>query len=564
LYRPVKTEVISLAAVFSVALGVRLWDLGAHSLLIDEAFVAVAARDILKNGTFMWDAVSNAPYVWVLSVLTSVLGDSLFVLRSLSAIAGSFSCLICYWFARREIENQEARLAAAILALHPFAIAFTRVAFVDALQLPCLLIAIFSIDRYLRSRDTGYLILAIVGSMLAFIAKYNALAVLACWFLAAMIIRRYSVVQSIKYGGLLAVAALVTLLLWPFDAPLWFFSFLAKGGSYDRSYIIGFYTFVYPHVTLGALSLLFALIGYALFRSTYSLKARSFIDQLLLFTAIYSGMLLFLGRPFQRYLLILTVPIAIVYASILIRVLQAIRVGASLSRIRLGLASAATFALLIGVGVQAILSARNYVDYLRTGLPMQQAFRLLEDHKSSKVFWPSMPPVLAGYYLGFDQYYSLASRGPVSTNMMSRHFFGGMPFPYSADTLPYGVLIARREMIKDGWFTAVTRPSDFKANVMAKDSSISALKSSFQWIDYYHSPLVQPGDLIVEMDGIVDQNGEPALYERPDTKLEGYQVAKGFELIGVFEESRDVDPTRYDTRLDHGQIRIIRKLANAQ
>src|SRR5687768_12423446 len=109
-----------------IALLVRLLALDQHFLLIDEAFVGVAARDIAFNNTPMWDAVSNAPYVWGLAQIISLFGDSPFVLRLPSALFGASVSILIFLFIRRWAGQRVAFVSAAIYALHPFAIAFTR------------------------------------------------------------------------------------------------------------------------------------------------------------------------------------------------------------------------------------------------------------------------------------------------------------------------------------------------------------------------------------------------------------------------------------------------------
>ncbi|HET6513340.1 MAG TPA: glycosyltransferase family 39 protein, partial [Candidatus Kapabacteria bacterium] len=320
-----RTSALAIGLLVLTALTVRLIELDQHFLLIDEGFVGVAARDIAFNNTPMWDAVSNAPYVWGLAQLISILGDTPFVLRLPSALFGASVSVLIFLFLRRWAGQKTAVLSAAIYALHPFGAAFTRVAFVDALQLPVLLLAVAAIDNYLLKHERRWLWIALISAAIAFILKYNALAILGCWMFVGLLLGRYPIKRSIGAGLGIVVLSLGTLLLWPFNAPVWFFSFLAKGGSYDSNYIINFYEFAYRHVVFGTATLPIAIIGYALARFSLDKEIAQRFDHLVVFSLAYYALLLILGRPFQRYLLVLTVPVAMVYAMIVVQGYRASR-----------------------------------------------------------------------------------------------------------------------------------------------------------------------------------------------------------------------------------------------
>jgi hypothetical protein len=82
-----------------VALGLmaRLILLSAHSVLLDEATVAIGARDIVYNHTPMWDAMSNAPFVWMIGRLLGMAGlASAFWLRFPGAMVGTASIVVLF------------------------------------------------------------------------------------------------------------------------------------------------------------------------------------------------------------------------------------------------------------------------------------------------------------------------------------------------------------------------------------------------------------------------------------------------------------------------------------
>jgi hypothetical protein len=548
------TVVVSL--LFIAALAARLIGLDQHFLLIDEAFVGVAARDIAFNHTPMWDAVSNAPYVWGLAQMISAFGDNAFVLRLPSAIFGASVSILIFLFISRWAGERVAILSAAIYALHPFALAFTRVAFVDALQLPAIWLAIFALDRYFEDKKRKWLLTALASATLAFIFKYNAIAVIGCWMFVGMLLGRYSIKTSLWLGGSIIAVSFATLLLWPYDAPLWFFSFLAKGGSYNGQYIWDFYHYAYRHVTFGSATLPIALLSYLLQRSGLPKNQAKRYDHYILFGLAYFGLLLYLGRPFQRYLLVLTIPVAIVYSMLIVQGYSLLREWMASKQTIALVRAAAGIAVLCGVLIQGTRSTVNYMAYLNNDLDLASAQQDLAN--AERIFWPEGSPVVAAYYLGFSQYYSLAERGALDTNM-SRHYFLGSTSPYSADTLPYGVLLARDAMKRQGFFNAILHPRSFGEQVKQLDARVDSLKRERASINYYDSEFLQPGDLLVETRGIVDQNGEPMLYPLESGGPAENSVPPGFELVSAYLDGKRYSDTVYHRSANQGEVRILTK-----
>lgn len=549
--------IVSLAAI---ALFVRLLELDRHFLLIDEAFVGIAARDIAFNNTPMWDAVSNAPYVWGLAQLINAFGDSPFVLRLPSAIFGASVSILIFLFIRRWAGRRIAILSAAIYALHPFAIAFTRVAFVDALQLPAIWLSIFAIDRYMLDRSKNWLLVALASAALAFTLKYNAIAAIGCWVLTGFVLGRFPFKRAAIAGTFLILSSLATLLFWPYDAPTWFFSFLVKGGSYDGLYIWDFYHYAYRHVTFGSATLPIALLAYFIVRPAFDKLTAKRFDHFVVFGFVYCALLLLLGRPFQRYLLVLTLPVAVIYSMIIMGGWESVRAFASSRTVVHLLRMAAGLAVSIGVLVQGIRSTSNYLAYLQNDLDLPAAVGELKD--AERVFWPGGAISVSGYYLGFDQYYSLATRGPLD-GALRQHYFLGSPSAHATDTLPFGVLLAREELRRSGLMSALLDPKRFGDMVKALDARVDQIRSARPVLDYYTSDLVMPGDLLVQTRGIVDQNGEPMLYPLESGEVADHSLPHGFEFVSAFANGERHTDTLYKRGVNEGEVRILRK-ANAQ
>lgn len=125
---PLGMRPAAIGAAMGVALLLRLWELGAHSLWLDELFTAFAAnrsgpaevRLVLRNDvhppgyyTLMW--------AWVVFA-----GSSDIVLRLPSVIAGTLSVPLLAAVANQLFSRAAAPIAAWLLAVAPFAIQLSR------------------------------------------------------------------------------------------------------------------------------------------------------------------------------------------------------------------------------------------------------------------------------------------------------------------------------------------------------------------------------------------------------------------------------------------------------
>ncbi|HET6512521.1 MAG TPA: hypothetical protein VFH43_10045, partial [Candidatus Kapabacteria bacterium] len=220
------------------------------------------------------------------------------------------------------------------------------------------------------------------------------------------------------------------------------------------------------------------------------------------------------------------------------------------------LRAAAGLAVTLGILIQGTRSWTNYIDYLGNDIDLAQASMELKN--ADRVFWPYGSSSTIGYYQGFDQYYSLATRGPLS-NILEKHYFSGMTSPYSADTLPFGVLLARQELDRVGLINAVINPSTFVAKVKQHDSAVDARRNARTLVNYYHSEIVRPGNLLIEPLGVVDQNGEPMLYQIELGEESVKTIPSGFEQVSVYVDGLRYADTSYRRKLNQGGIRILRK-----
>ncbi|HEY3874815.1 MAG TPA: glycosyltransferase family 39 protein, partial [Candidatus Kapabacteria bacterium] len=318
----------------------RLILLSAHSVLLDEATVAIGARDIVYNHTPMWDAMSNAPFVWMIGRLLGMAGlASAFWLRFPGAMVGTASIVVLFFIARRLFEVRIALLSALLFAVHPFAVAFSRVLFADPFQLFFILLGILSFERYFEfesqknSKRWIELIYLFVIWALAFTMKYNAIVPGAVWLFCGVISGRYKLLPTIIAFAVMGIGSFGTLLLWPYDAPVWFFAFMGKAGSYNFDAALNFYRsklhlVLFPIVT----EIIFPasiLIAWLLWRKQVPERERAenrqcskSILHLTFFLLIQTAVLIKLGRMFERYLLVM-----IPFACVLVLALGALTVG---------------------------------------------------------------------------------------------------------------------------------------------------------------------------------------------------------------------------------------------
>lgn len=554
--RPILERSLPWVALLIAAL-TRFWELDTHSLLLDEAFVAVGARDIAFNHTPMWDAISNAPYVWGLAQLMLLLGsDSEWVVRFPSALAAVMTCLLVFRYILREYSTKLAMIAALLFAVHPLAVAFTRIAFVDALQLPFVIIAILIADRY-RERLTPTAILgAVIAVMIAFIFKYNVLAILVAWFAAGWLSGRYPFTRALMLGAILVGAAVTTLLFWPYDALPWFFSFLSHGASYDRSEALTFYLNHGSELVLGWIGFVIACAYLFFHRERFTPNQQRFLLHHLLFLVLYVALLVYLGRPFSRYLLVLTFPVCVLWGVAISLTIDQLR-SRAVRRLILG---GAAVVLLVA---QSAILWRNYIQYLRNDVPMRQiASRVREELSMSpaNVFWVSVPASVVAYYMDFTQYYSLAAVGLLDPDTARfNHFVESRPYPYHADTLPYGVLLARKHLRQTGLIPALADPQTFIDSIKARDAIVETKRRALTAVNYLESDIVRPNDLMVDFIGFRDIHGEPVLYHMPREYYQNPPLPWPYRVIAAYSPDSVFHSVEYTMYPGMAGARILRK-----
>ncbi len=550
-----------LALAFIVALAARLWALSAHSLLLDEAFVAVGARDILRNHTPIWDAISNAPFIWGIGHLIGLSGlNDPALVRLPAAVVGACSVLVVYRFARRLMGTPSATLAAFLYAVHPFAVAFSRILFADSFQVFFELAGCLAIDRYILStrRYRPGLIAIVLLWAAAFLTKYNAIVPGGLWLLMGIVSRRYRLGPALVCGVLMLAASAGTLLLWPCDAPVWLAAFLQKGGSYDILNAAAFF-WTKVHLVLFGITEA-ALAGGVVAMVLLNGERKKEIAHLVLFLVFYLVAIIFLGRTFERYLLI-TVPFACLLLAKLWEVIpivkrERIRLWEMAGTVLLGLTT-----IVFAIGI--VRSWTNYIRYLENDVdrPALTADVLRLEGEGHRAFW-LVPEPIEAYYLGLSQHYSRATRPHLDGWLGEQNYFEWSALPYSEEWRGYNVLSVRSMLRRWGIKKTLFSPVAFIDSVHAIErGSVNGFKVPVQ--DYLTSDFVRPGDALVMRCGMTNLEGEPILEDvshengpplLPSLPLKEYSVFRVYRPAGV---SSNADTTI--TTFEAGMWVLVRK-----
>ncbi len=539
-----------LVLILFVALVARTVHLGLHSLLIDEAFVGLGARDIAYNHTPMWDAISNAPFVWMLAQLFNLVGhDSPLLLRLPSAISGVLSVATLYYLARRLFSERSGLIAAAVFAIHPFAIAFQRIAFVDSHQLLFLLLGFLAFDRYMATASTlrktfsfELIVMALLWAI-AFILKYNAALLLIVWATAGVVAGRYRF-KPAGMGVLVAgLACVLTFALWPYDAPVWFFAFLQKGGSYNQ--LFGF-AFFWGNAAFLFCSLLYptlALLAVILIRNREHRPERA---MLLICVVLYLAAEGMIGRLFLRYLLIMIPFMAMITSELLVHALDIIfQRRITTITVRATVIGCTVFLLGYG-GREFYRDFGAYAAYLRNDINLEEMAREVRSREgeSTRGFW-LMHECIAGYYLGFSQYYSRDERKGLDGMKAELNYFDWLPVPFGSDTLGNNVDVVRKALRQRGLTESLGSINALLADIRIGQERNSKQRMVRSSLDYLvDTTTVRQGDMLLLYDGFTSSNGEPIVWPiengyfppyLPRLPLEKFDVVKVYRPEGASE-----------------------------
>lgn len=196
--RPVLVAVVALSLLASA---LRLFDLGARPAHWDEARHGYAVLRYAATGVWEYRPILHGPLLaHANELLFGLFGASDAVARLLPALLGGVLPLSA-WLFRERLRRSEVVALAALLAVNPALLYYSRFARSDLLVATFAFVTVGLVVRLLDTREPGYLYAASVSFALAVGSKENALVYLAVWLGAGALLvdhrllwRRWSLV----------------------------------------------------------------------------------------------------------------------------------------------------------------------------------------------------------------------------------------------------------------------------------------------------------------------------------------------------------------------------------
>ncbi|HXG41419.1 MAG TPA: flippase activity-associated protein Agl23 [Dehalococcoidia bacterium] len=229
---PLTPEVAAWAAVLSVAMGLRLWDLGSRALHHDETLHAFFSYLLYRDGSYEHLPMMHGPLKFFLTALSYlVFGASDYTARLPTALAGSGLALLPLSL-RHRLGPAGALAAGVLIALSPVLVYFSRFNRDDMLIAFLTLALVACMWRYLDSGGPAYLTLSSLLLGLGFATMETTYIHLAIFLLFLDLWLAQHFWQQVATarrpsgpGSLLALALLVAgswavVALWPFTRGL--------------------------------------------------------------------------------------------------------------------------------------------------------------------------------------------------------------------------------------------------------------------------------------------------------------------------------------------------------
>jgi mannosyltransferase len=222
---PARTALV-LAGIVAISAALRLHALGAASLLIDESasdlFATMPFREFLST---LWHYQGNMTLYYFMLRAWVHIGDSEFMLRLPSMIFGVLTVLAIYGLAARLFGRLTGLIAAALLSVHGFHIAFSQMARSYSLLLFLLLLTMYLLVSAMESQSTRDWTLFTVSAALCVYAHIFAVLVLSA-FVVAIVFPKPFQVEGRKIF-------LVAILFEHFIAPMALFVLLHHSDQLD-------------------------------------------------------------------------------------------------------------------------------------------------------------------------------------------------------------------------------------------------------------------------------------------------------------------------------------------
>lgn len=220
-------EIALFGVLISLALGLRLWDLGARAVHHDESLHMFYAWQLFRGDGYLHVPFMHGPLQFYGSALIfRLFGDSDYTARLLYALVGSAMVGVPY-FLRNYIGRAGALIAALLLAISPSLLYFSRFARGDIYMVAFTLGLVIIMWRYLKERRENYLYFVAPLLVLSFLTvefTFIAVAIFLVYLeveLARNLVdqirasRPLSTVEHVVVFAILLVLGWVIVALWP-------------------------------------------------------------------------------------------------------------------------------------------------------------------------------------------------------------------------------------------------------------------------------------------------------------------------------------------------------------
>jgi len=188
-------------AVAVLALLARFVLLGSRVAHFDEGRVAWWGLDYLATGETSYRYIIHGPLMQFLHrYLFDWFGATDFVMRAPVALVGGLLPLVALWF-RRHLSNVETVALAAVLAVDPVLLYYSRFARSTVLVAAFCFVAFAALVRWYDGDGVGYLYVASAFLALGFGAKENAVVYVLCWLGAAGLLVAGAVIGPVPPVG---------------------------------------------------------------------------------------------------------------------------------------------------------------------------------------------------------------------------------------------------------------------------------------------------------------------------------------------------------------------------
>lgn len=205
--RPATVRAV-LAAITGGAAVIRFWAAGRLGLWSDEGIVYIAARNILKTGLPYLETkllyLRDLPHLYAVAGSLSLVGDTELGVRLPSLIAGILLVPLTYLVTEKLFERKSVSLlAAAIVAVHPWMIEYSRFGRSYMLMLLLLYLAVYFFLTGLESRRARFG-LAAAGFLAALTHQVGQIALMLAF--VALLDKKWRA-EPLKWWPFLGAAA---------------------------------------------------------------------------------------------------------------------------------------------------------------------------------------------------------------------------------------------------------------------------------------------------------------------------------------------------------------------